>query len=111
MKLPAFVKYRERTIVGASVTMVTPTGQFDPGRLVNPGAHRWGFKPETGVARRLGKVLRKLGSTRQDRREFHNVDGGLAILLDRQAEMRGFHEVRPSADDRFGAYPNFVTDN
>jgi len=55
MKLPAFVKYRERTIVGASVTMVTPTGQFDPGRLVNPGANHWAFKPEAGLARRLGK--------------------------------------------------------
>ena len=55
MKLPEFVKYRERTIIGASITMVTPTGQFDPAKLINPGANRWAFKPEVGFARRLGK--------------------------------------------------------
>jgi hypothetical protein len=54
MRLREFVKYRERTIVGASLTMIVPTGQFDPARLINPGANRWGFKPEIGFARRFG---------------------------------------------------------
>jgi len=34
---------------------VTPTGQFDPARLINPGANRWGFKPELGFSRRKGR--------------------------------------------------------
>jgi Putative MetA-pathway of phenol degradation len=55
MTLPKFAKYRERTVIGASITMVMPTGQFDPARLINPGANRWAFKPEVGFARRLGK--------------------------------------------------------
>jgi hypothetical protein len=36
--------------------MVTPTGQYDPARLFNPGANRWAFKPEIGLARRIGRV-------------------------------------------------------
>ena len=55
MRLPEFVKYRERTIIGASITMVVPTGQYDPARLINPGANRWAFKPEIGLGRRWGR--------------------------------------------------------
>jgi hypothetical protein len=55
MSVPEYMKYRERTVIGASVTMVVPTGQYDPKKLINPGANRWAFKPEVGLARRLGR--------------------------------------------------------
>jgi len=41
------------TIVGASVVVVTPTGQYDPQRLINLGAHRYAFKPQVGVSHRI----------------------------------------------------------
>jgi len=50
MRLKEFVSYRQRTNVGLSVTTTAPTGQYDPARLVNVGANRWGFKPEVGVS-------------------------------------------------------------
>jgi hypothetical protein len=34
--------------------VVAPTGQYDPTKLINWGAHRWGFKPELGYSRRWG---------------------------------------------------------
>ncbi len=55
MSVPEFIKYRERTVIGASLTVIVPTGQYDPARLINPGAHRVGFKPELGLTRRLGR--------------------------------------------------------
>jgi hypothetical protein len=55
MTLPQFVKHKERLIIGASVTLITPVGQYDPARLVNPGANRWAAKPEIGFARRMGR--------------------------------------------------------
>jgi len=55
MSVPEFIKYRERTVIGASLTVIVPTGQYDPARLINPGAHRVGFKPEVGLTRRLGR--------------------------------------------------------
>jgi hypothetical protein len=56
--IPAeFAKYRPRLIVGASVTVMTPLGQYDPAKLVNLGTNRWSFKPEIGLSRTYGKWM------------------------------------------------------
>jgi hypothetical protein len=52
-----FGSWREKTTIGASFTILVPTGQYDPHRLINPGTHRWGFKPEVGLTRRWGKWM------------------------------------------------------
>lgn len=49
-----FSKWRQRTLVGASIRVVAPTGQYDSTKLINLGANRWGFKPEVGLSRRWG---------------------------------------------------------
>ena len=43
------------TIVGASLTVAPPNGQYDRTKLVNIGANRWSVKPEIGVSHRLGR--------------------------------------------------------
>ena len=55
MDLKEFAGYRQRTVVGASVTVTAPIGQYDPVRLVNIGTNRWAVKPEIGVSRAVGK--------------------------------------------------------
>jgi hypothetical protein len=52
--LPAFARYRQGTVVGASVRVLVPLGQYDPDRLINLGANRWTFIPRVGASRRLG---------------------------------------------------------
>jgi len=54
MRLREFIKAPSRTIVGASLTVIAPTGQYDDSKLINLGAHRWGFKPEAGVSVPIG---------------------------------------------------------
>ena len=54
MDVRDYLKWRQKTIVGVSLRVVTPTGQYDPTKLINYGANRWGFKPEIGVSRRWG---------------------------------------------------------
>lgn len=50
-----FAKAPRRTIVGASVTMAAPSGQYDGTKLINLGTNRWAFKPEVGVSVPLGR--------------------------------------------------------
>jgi hypothetical protein len=49
-----FRSWQQKTLIGASLTVVAPTGQYDPARLVNQGNNRWAFKPELGFSRRRG---------------------------------------------------------
>jgi hypothetical protein len=50
-----FVKAPRRTILGVSLTVAPPLGQYDPEKLVNLGAHRWSFKPEVGLSYPAGR--------------------------------------------------------
>jgi Putative MetA-pathway of phenol degradation len=50
-----FAQRAPAPVVGASLSVVVPTGQYDSARLVNVGANRWAFKPEIGVALPLGQ--------------------------------------------------------
>jgi hypothetical protein len=50
-----FAKAPRRTILGASLTVVAPTGQFFPDRLINLGTNRWAFKPEFAVSHPMGQ--------------------------------------------------------
>jgi len=43
------------TVIGASLTVMPPLGAYDGQRVVNLGYNRWGFKPEIGVSRLLGR--------------------------------------------------------
>jgi hypothetical protein len=46
----AFAKAPRKVIVGTSLTVVAPTGQYDGTKLINLGTNRWAFKPEVGVS-------------------------------------------------------------
>ena len=56
MGLEQFRGYRQDLIVGVSLQVGVPLGQYDPGRLVNLGTNRWSFRPEVGVSKRLGSM-------------------------------------------------------
>ena len=57
LSLEEFRDYHQDTIVGASLTVTAPTGQYDSTKLVNIGTNRWTFKPEVGVSKALGRWI------------------------------------------------------
>jgi hypothetical protein len=57
MPVQKFVKWKQRILLGASLKVVAPTGQYDPTKLINWGANHWAFKPEFGYSQRWGHWL------------------------------------------------------
>lgn len=57
LTLPAFLEWRQDLIIGASVQVGLPLGQYDEDRLVNIGNNRWLFKPELGISKALGPMI------------------------------------------------------
>jgi hypothetical protein len=55
MPIEKFSKWKQKTLLGASIKVVAPTGQYNPTKLVNWGINRWAFKPELGYSRRWNK--------------------------------------------------------
>ena len=51
LTLKEFENYEQDTIIGVSVRVSAPTGQYDPEKLLNIGANRWSFKPEFGISK------------------------------------------------------------
>jgi len=57
MTLREFAAYQQRAIVGVSVTVAPPLGQYDSTKLINLGTHRWSIKPEIGLSRSYGQWI------------------------------------------------------
>jgi hypothetical protein len=54
MSAQEFANWKQKTLLGASLTVIAPTGQHNRMHLVNWGIHRWAIKPELGYSRRWG---------------------------------------------------------
>jgi hypothetical protein len=54
MQPKEFAKWKQKRLLGLSLRMVAPTGQYSGKKLVNWGSNRWAFKPELGYSERWG---------------------------------------------------------
>jgi hypothetical protein len=57
MEMSDFRKWRQKHLLGASLKIVAPTGQYDPTKLINLGGNRWAFKPELGYSGRFSSFI------------------------------------------------------
>jgi hypothetical protein len=62
LTLQEFARRKPATTLGISMTVVMPTGQYDPAHLINVGTNRWAFKPEIGLSHPMGKWVLDLAT-------------------------------------------------
>lgn len=55
LNLKEFAVYQHDLIIGGSLQVSLPIGQYDPDKLVNIGSNRWYIKPELGISKGLGR--------------------------------------------------------
>ena len=55
LTLDDFIGYEQDLIIGASLRVSAPLGQYDHRRVVNIGANRWSFRPEVGISKASGQ--------------------------------------------------------
>jgi hypothetical protein len=91
LSLPDFASYRQDLIVGASVQVSVPSGQYDADKLVNIGTNRWFVKPEIGFSKAWGPWTLELataatffadnddflGGKTREQDPIYSVQGGL----------------------------------
>jgi len=62
LTLQEFATYRQDWILGVSLQVGIPLGQYDDTRLINLGTNRWSFKPEVGVSKEVGRWMFELAA-------------------------------------------------
>jgi hypothetical protein len=49
-----FANYKQDLIIGVSLQVSAPWGQYDDSKLLNLGSNRWSFRPELGISKAWG---------------------------------------------------------
>ena len=62
LSMKEFAKYQQDTIVGVSLAVTAPGGQYDPQKLVNVGTNRWSIKPEIGLSKAWGSLTTEVAA-------------------------------------------------
>ena len=62
LSLQEFADYRQDVIIGASVQVSAPLGQYDKDRLVNLGNNRWFVRPDIGISKAWGAFTVELST-------------------------------------------------
>ncbi len=73
LSLDEWMRRPDDLVVGASLQVTLPAGQYDDEKAVNLGTNRWTAKPEIGISKSWGPVALELSSAVtyfQDNRDF-----------------------------------------
>src|SRR5258705_4262589 len=60
LSLDEYATYRQDLIIGASLQVTAPLGQYNSSKLLNVGTNRWSVKPELGVSKAWGPLTLEL---------------------------------------------------
>lgn len=82
LSVQEFASYRQDLIVGASLQVTAPAGQYDSDKLVNIGTNRWSFKPELGISKAFGAWTLELAAAATYYTDNDDFFGGSTLAQD-----------------------------
>jgi len=62
LSLKEFASYQQNFIVGVSLQVAPPIGQYDSDKLLNLGTNRWYINPEIGISQAVGPMTLELST-------------------------------------------------
>lgn len=63
LSLQEFANYKQDLLIGASVQVSAPFGQYDSKKLINLGNNRWFIKPDIGISKTFGAITLELSES------------------------------------------------
>jgi len=82
LPMAEFVDYRQDLIIGVSLAVTAPLGQYDSDKLLNIGTNRWSVKPEIGISKRLGPFTLEVAPSVTFYTTNHDFLGGRTLERD-----------------------------
>jgi hypothetical protein len=76
LSLQEFASYKQDLIIGTSLQVSAPLGQYDADKVVNLGTNRWSFKPELGISKAVGPLTLELATGVTLYTDNHDFFGG-----------------------------------
>jgi hypothetical protein len=89
LSVQEFAGFRQDVIVGASLSVTAPLGQYDPDKLVNIGTNRWSIKPELGISKAAGPMTLELATAVTFYTANDNFFGGSTVEQDPIYSVQG----------------------
>jgi hypothetical protein len=89
LTLSEFKNYKQNLVVGASLQVHLPIGQYDPEKLVNLGTNRFTFKPEIGISKTIKKLMLELAVAGQFYTVNNNYYNGKTMSQDPIGSIQG----------------------
>ena len=89
LTLEQFEGYESDLIIGGSLAVRAPLGQYDSDKLVNIGTNRWSFQPEIGISKTLGPLTLELDTSATFYTDNNDFFGGRKLQRDPLYAVQG----------------------
>ena len=95
LSLQEFANYQQDVLIGASVQVSAPLGQYDKDKLVNLGNNRWFVKPDMGISKAWGAFTLELSTGAYFFTNNDDYFGGKTLKQDPLFNHAGARHVQP----------------
>jgi Putative MetA-pathway of phenol degradation len=89
LPLSGFKDYKQNFVMGASLQVYLPLGQYNADKLVNLGTNRFTFKPEIGISKTIKKLILELALAGQFYTVNNNYYNGQTMSQDPIGSVQG----------------------